>query len=192
MCLVLAACGGTSASSDGGTPQRYDATNASDAAVASNAPDAAVAALLLLGSNDGVEMFVHAPDGTPVELTHGPQGGYHLWLGVRAHGVTLLPLDDALRVKYTVTHAGTVVGQGTAYVGLEHINNNGVLEQTGLIMLLEWGVPLQTWRNEPVDVAVTLETERQRVLGAAAQQWLVTCCEDLTLSADAGAGDGGI
>jgi hypothetical protein len=76
--LGLAACEGVGRSADAG----LDATTLEDATIALDAAGPDAGPVLELGT--GLEGF--EPLGTPaeVELVHGPQGGYHLTMAMRA------------------------------------------------------------------------------------------------------------
>ncbi|MBP6633301.1 MAG: hypothetical protein KBG28_24955 [Kofleriaceae bacterium] len=65
--------------------------------------DGADAATPTLVLGTGLDSFVELRDGDPAELVAGPQGGYHVWVGVHFSGV---PFRDVLYVNYASVDAG--------------------------------------------------------------------------------------
>lgn len=110
--LAALGCAGPAAdrdaAPDGAMDARPDAqghtpdSGTSDAALPRT--DAEMGALLELGSGTGAA--ADTPDGASVALYAGPQGGFHVYISLRARGLALGPGDEPATVELAAHDAG--------------------------------------------------------------------------------------
>lgn len=103
----------------------------------------------------GVRAFLAVSDGDTVYLYRGPQGGYMLYLSVRARGLD--PSDVTVCYEETFRSDGRLLGEGCWRVKLTNDAGDGWRERVGI-----WGeIEPEFWdkagsvRGEDVAVSVT-------------------------------------
>lgn len=117
----------------------------------------------------------------------GPQGGFHIWLSV---GMAQRPADSFPRVAWQVNDGSTSVGGGVSGLGLREVS--GGFEDSGVAMMLDWGMDYSPWMDHPVTIQVTLRDSQDQPLGTVTRTWRTSCCEYLGPGGgdDAGVRDG--
>jgi hypothetical protein len=105
---------------------------------------------LTVGHGDLEFMEITDPD-TPVELIHGPQGGFHSNIALRAQFV-----DP--NSSYRLELDGTIGEQPLAYtvpwVGFDCVENNTILESTGSFLI--WDAQPEDLHGQTVAFTATL------------------------------------
>jgi hypothetical protein len=116
-------------------PPDAGTTTTPDAAVPT-VPDSSVPTRNCAGTSmelgTGVRQFQAVRDGDTVYLYRGPQGGYMIYLSVRAKGLD--PNDVTLCYKERFTDTGKLFGEGCWKVRLTNDLGNGTYERIGV-----WG-----------------------------------------------------
>jgi hypothetical protein len=93
----------------------------------------------------GLRTFEAVTDGDVVWLYRGPQGGYMLYLSVRARGLD--PSDVHVDYVTSFTDTGEVFGEGTWNVRLHEGLDGGWTERVGI-----WGTTLPAWWDKPGEI----------------------------------------
>lgn len=137
----------------------------------------AEAAGMALGSQPPRAVFSVLSEGSAVDLVHGPQGGYHVWLSFHARGVVLTAADDGLVMRYRMVSGLDTLAEGRAYVPWEGVAGD-VVTASGLRMYVVVPGSPPPLDGTMVDVDATLEAEDGRVLGRAETRWTVRCCAE--------------
>ena len=116
----------------------------------------ATPATLAVEVGTGTKDFVALADGDPVELTFGPQGGFHIWTAVRVKNVVATGVQVNLRAKLD---DGALVGPASRMALSLEVNDDGSATAAGLRNFVENASEL---RGKHVTLSVDVIAADQR------------------------------
>lgn len=109
----------------------------------------------------GERSWEDLPDDGRLELIHGPQGGYHVLVSLRAAG---LAADGVLVAEMTGTIDGEVIGSGSPWLQLECLDDGSARESLGLFLIYD--AQPEDLHDQPSQVSVSVEDLAGRLVSA--------------------------
>ena len=107
--------------------------------------------------------YEELPDG-PVELIHGPQGGYHVVLALDA---VHFPLDEQLTAVLSGTVAGEEIAHTEPFVTLRCNPASGTQQAWNLFLILDTDLGPEAAHGQAMEVGVLLEGAAHQAEAAA-------------------------
>ncbi|MEW5855201.1 MAG: hypothetical protein AB2A00_40870 [Myxococcota bacterium] len=169
---VFAACSPSSSSSggDGGA-----GTSSSSGSSGGSSSSSGGGVTLSVGNAAYGETHVDLPNDATVQVVAGPQGGFHIWLSVRATGVPESAITSGLGVRYLLTREGSTVATGRVALSKES-DGSGVVQDVGIVMFFDGAISAWDWQEETVNLSVALQ-QGTTDLVSSERKWEATCCD---------------
>ena len=99
-------------------------------------------------------------DGGDVGIVQGPQGGFHVWGGLRADG---FDPGAQVRLDFELVQSGSVVARATYYDALARTEPEGPFEYAAVAVVIEKVEP-RSVADLPATLRLSLTTEDGHVL----------------------------
>lgn len=167
--LAFALCGiGCEGEDAARAPDPADA----DAAFSTPPPasDGSIEVFLQVGT--GARRFEAIENGGDVGIVQGPQGGFHVWGGLRADG---FDPGAQVRLDFELVQSGSVVARATYYDALERTEAEGPFEYAAVAVVIEKVEP-RSVADLPATLRLSLTTEDGHVLEDEIEV-IPRCCE---------------
>ncbi len=158
----------TSSSSSGGS------SSSSSSSSSSGGGSSGGSGTFTLGSFGYGEMHRDLPDGSPIMVVSGPQGGHHIWLSVGLPSGAVME-SEGLEAEYRVQiSGGAVVAEGRTYVAPRSMGSG--MQDTGGMMFLDEAADPASFMDVLLEVDVTLKHQMGGMVATGHRQWTARCC----------------